>query len=45
MLSLAIAQFAMESCAHWLNYKCGIDLVTAREKVRLRMRLPIAFTW
>jgi hypothetical protein len=23
------------SCAHWLNWKCGIDLGTAREKVRV----------
>jgi hypothetical protein len=26
---------AMPSCAHWLNWRCGIDLVTAREKVRV----------
>ncbi|MDZ7670230.1 MAG: DUF222 domain-containing protein [Gammaproteobacteria bacterium] len=25
----------MPSCAHWLNVKCGLDLVTAREKVRV----------
>lgn len=25
---------ATQSCAHWLNWKCGIDLGTAREKVR-----------
>ena len=29
------AQFGMPSCAHWLNWRCGIDLVTAREKVRV----------
>jgi len=23
------------SCAHWLNWKCGIDVGTAREKVRV----------
>jgi len=23
------------SCAHWLNFKCGIDLNTARERVRV----------
>ena len=26
---------AMPSCAHWLNAHCGLDLVTAREKVRI----------
>src|SRR6516225_9707326 len=26
---------ATKSCAHWLNYKCGIDLGAAREKVRV----------
>jgi hypothetical protein len=31
---------AMPSCAHWLNYHCGIDLVTAREKVRIAHALP-----
>ena len=25
----------LTSCAHWLNWKCGIDLGTAREKVRV----------
>jgi hypothetical protein len=25
----------MPNCAHWLNVKCGLDLVTAREKVRV----------
>src|SRR5262245_54587077 len=23
------------SCAHWLNWKCGIDMGAAREKVRV----------
>jgi hypothetical protein len=26
---------ASQSCAHWLNWKCGIDLGAAREKVRV----------
>ena len=26
---------ATSSCAHWLNWKCGIDLGAAREKVRV----------
>jgi hypothetical protein len=30
---------AMPSCAHWLNAHCGIDLVTAREKVRIARAL------
>ena len=25
----------IKSCAHWLNWKCGIDHNTAREKVRV----------
>ena len=25
----------LKSCAHWLNWKCGIDLGAAREKVRV----------
>jgi len=32
------------SCAHWLNWKCGIDLGAAREKVRVAhalMGLPL----
>src|SRR5262245_10128928 len=35
---------AMPSCAHWLNAHCGLDLVTAREKVRVAhalVRLPL----
>jgi hypothetical protein len=26
---------ATRSCAHWLNWKCGIDIGAAREKVRV----------
>ena len=26
---------ATQSCAHWLNWKCGIDVGAAREKVRV----------
>ncbi len=25
----------LASCAHWLNWKCGISLVAARDKVRV----------
>jgi hypothetical protein len=25
----------LNSCAHWLNWKCGFNLATAREKVRV----------
>jgi hypothetical protein len=28
------AGFGIRSCAHWLNWKCGIGLTAAREKVR-----------
>jgi hypothetical protein len=28
------AEWGVKSCAHWLNWKCGIDLGAAREKVR-----------
>jgi len=31
----AWASWGAKSCAHWLNYQCGIDMVTAREKVRV----------
>jgi hypothetical protein len=31
---------AMPGCAHWLNAHCGLDLVTAREKVRIARALP-----
>ncbi len=30
---------ACRSCAHWLNFKCGIDLGAAREKVRVAQAL------
>jgi hypothetical protein len=30
----------MKSCAHWLNWKCGIALGAAREKVRVARALP-----
>jgi len=29
----------MQSCAHWLNWKCGIALGAAREKVRVARAL------
>src|SRR5690606_29352511 len=29
------ADWSTQSCAHWLNWKCGIDLGAAREKVRV----------
>ena len=29
------AEWGVKSCAHWLNWKCGIDLGAAREKVRV----------
>ena len=29
------AQPGLRSCAHWLNWKCSINLGTAREKVRV----------
>ncbi|MDP9020154.1 MAG: DUF222 domain-containing protein [Actinomycetota bacterium] len=35
------------SCAHWLNWKCGIDLATARQKVRVAhslRQLPMTAT-
>ncbi len=25
----------MKSCAHWLNWQCGIDLGAARERIRV----------
>jgi len=30
---------ATQSCAHWLNWQCGIDLGAAREKVRVALAL------
>ncbi|HKZ73636.1 MAG TPA: DUF222 domain-containing protein, partial [Steroidobacteraceae bacterium] len=29
------SDWATQSCAHWLNYRCGIDLGAARERVRV----------
>ncbi|HEY7776008.1 MAG TPA: DUF222 domain-containing protein, partial [Kineobactrum sp.] len=29
-----------KSCAHWLNWKCGINVGAAREKVRVAHALP-----
>lgn len=29
------AEWSVKSCAHWLNWKCGIGLGAAREKVRV----------
>jgi len=31
----------VKSCAHWLNWKCGIDLGAAREKVRVARALEL----
>ena len=31
----------MNSCAHWLNWKCGINLGAAREKVRVAHALEL----
>jgi hypothetical protein len=33
------AAWGVKSCAHWLNWKCGIDLGAAREKVRVARAL------
>jgi hypothetical protein len=30
----------INSCAHWLNWKCGISIGVAREKVRIAKSLP-----
>jgi hypothetical protein len=30
----------LQSCAHWLNFKCGLALGAAREKVRVAHTLP-----
>ncbi|MCW8926375.1 MAG: HNH endonuclease, partial [Xanthomonadales bacterium] len=30
----------LKSCAHWLNWKCGISLGSARERVRVARALP-----
>ncbi|MFT5139103.1 MAG: hypothetical protein ACI9H8_000422 [Lysobacterales bacterium] len=31
----------IHSCAHWLNWKCGMNLGAAREKVRVANALPV----
>lgn len=31
----------MRSCAHWLNWKCGLDMGAAREKVRVAHALAL----
>jgi hypothetical protein len=33
------AEAGVKSCAHWLNWKCGLDLGAAREKVRVARAL------
>ena len=33
---------ATQSCAHWLNWKCGMAMGAAREKVRVARALNIA---
>jgi hypothetical protein len=33
------AEWGVTSCAHWLSWKCSIDLVTAREQLRVARRL------
>jgi hypothetical protein len=33
------AEWGVKSCAHWLNWQCGIDLGAAREKVRVARAL------
>ena len=33
------AEWGVKSCAHWLNWKCGIGLGAAREKVRVAYAL------
>jgi hypothetical protein len=30
----------INSCAHWLSWKCGMSLGSAREKVRIARALP-----
>lgn len=30
----------LRSCAHWLNWRCGVDLGAAREKLRVAHALP-----
>ncbi len=31
----------LKSCAHWLNWKCGLSLGAARERVRVAHALPL----
>ncbi|MDH5671174.1 MAG: hypothetical protein OEZ06_03440 [Myxococcales bacterium] len=33
------AGIGVASCAHWLNWRCGVSLVAAREKVRVARAL------
>jgi hypothetical protein len=33
------ADWGIRSCAHWLNWKCGLDLRSAREKIRVARAL------
>src|SRR5690348_8173003 len=33
------AEGATQSCAHWLNWKCGIGMGAARERVRVALAL------
>src|SRR5581483_3790588 len=33
------AGFGLQSCAHWLSYRCGVGLQAAREKLRVARRL------
>ena len=35
----AWAGYGIRSCAHWLSWKCGLDISTAREKVRVARAL------
>jgi hypothetical protein len=35
----AWAGFGIRSCAHWLSWTCGLDMNTAREKVRVARAL------
>ena len=34
----AWAEWRVKSCAYWLNWKCGLDLGAAREKLRVAAR-------
>jgi hypothetical protein len=35
----AWAEWGVRSCAHWLNWKCGLNLGAAREKIRVARAL------